>query len=125
MQGLGVITKTRWVPLLATSVIFGGLHYFNPEVDKMGDIIMVFYIGTGLLLGIMTLMDEGMELALGFHAGNNLIAALLVTADWTAFQTNSIYKDVSEPNLGWDALIPVFVVFPILLLIFSKKYGWN
>ena len=30
-------------------------------------------------------MDEGMELALGFHAGNNLIIALMVTSDWTVF----------------------------------------
>jgi hypothetical protein len=36
-------------------------------------------------------MDEGMELALGFHA-NNTIVALLLTSDWTAFQTNSIFK---------------------------------
>jgi hypothetical protein len=70
-------------------------------------------------------MDEGLELALGFHAANNLIGALLLTADWTAFQTNSIYKDVSEPTLGFDVLIPVLVVYPILLLIFSKKYGWK
>ena len=37
-------------------------------------------------------MDEGLELALGFHAANNLCGALLLTADWTAFQTNSILK---------------------------------
>jgi hypothetical protein len=34
--------------------------------------MFVYYIGTGLFLGILTLMDEGMELALGFHA-NNLV----------------------------------------------------
>ena len=86
---------------------------------------MVYYIGTGLFLGILTLMDEGMELALGFHAANNLITALLVTANWTAFQTDSILKDMSEPTAGVDVLIPVIVVFPILLFIFSKKYQWS
>ena len=101
------------------------MHIANPEVEKLGLGIMVYYIGTGFFLGILTLMDEGLELALGFHAANNLITALLVTADWTAFQTNSIFKDVSEPALGWDVLIPVFVVYPLLLLYFSKKYGWK
>jgi hypothetical protein len=91
----------------------------------MGFGIMIFYIGTGFFLGVLTLMDEGLELALGFHAANNLTAALLVTADWTAFQTNSIYKDVSVPTLGWDILIPVLVIYPILLWVFSKKYGWT
>ena len=125
MQGLGIMAKNRWVPLVVTSVLFGVMHAANPEVGKIGYGIMVFYIGTGFFLGILTLMDEGLELALGFHAANNLTAALLVTADWTAFQTNSIYKDVSQPTLGWDIFIPVLVIYPILLLIFSKKYGWS
>ena len=125
MQGLGIAVRNKWLPLLVTSFLFGIMHIANPEVEKLGYGIMVFYIGTGLFLGILTLMDDGLELALGFHAANNLITALLVTADWTAFQTDSIYKDISEPVLGWDVLIPVFVVFPLLLFFFSKKYKWS
>lgn len=127
MQGIGVLTKTKWVPLITTSLIFGLLHIANPEVKQLGYVIMVYYIGTGLFLGIMTLMDEGMELALGFHAANNLFTALLVTADWTAFQTHSILKDMSNPTeAGFiDVFLPVFVMFPILLFIFSKKYKWT
>lgn len=125
MQGLGILAKNRWVPLIITSVLFGLMHIANPEVEKLGYGLLVYYIGTGFFLGIITLMDEGLELALGFHAANNLITALLVTADWTAFQTDSIYRDVSIPTLGFDALIPVFVVFPVLLFIFSRKYKWK
>lgn len=125
MQGIGVIAKNRWLPLVITSVIFGGLHFFNPEVEKLGNIIMVYYIGTGFFLGVMTLMDEGMELALGFHAGNNLITALLVTADWTVFQTNSVLKDVSDPSAGFDVLIPVLIVYPIFLAIMAWRYKWS
>ncbi|WP_298476324.1 CPBP family intramembrane glutamic endopeptidase [uncultured Maribacter sp.] len=124
MQGIGILAKNRWVPLVITSLIFGLLHIANPEVEKLGYGIMVFYIGTGFFLGILTLMDEGLELALGFHAANNLITALLVTADWTAFQTDSIYRDISDPELGLDVFIPIFVIFPILLYIFSKRYNW-
>ena len=111
--------------LVFTSLLFGLLHIFNPEVQKLGYGILIFYIGTGFFLGIITLMDDGLELALGFHAANNLTAALLVTADWTAFQTDSLYRDISDPVLGWDVLVPVLVVFPILLYLFSKKYGWT
>jgi hypothetical protein len=71
-------------------------------------------------MGIVTLMDEGMELALGFHAANNLVGALLISSDWSAFQTNSIFKDISEPSAGLDVIFPV-VIYPILLYIFSKK----
>lgn len=125
MQGIGVLAKNRWLPLVLTSVIFGGLHLANPEVDKLGNIIMIYYIGTGFFLGIMTLMDEGMELALGFHAGNNLITALLVTADWTVFKTNSIFKDISEPSAGFDVVAPVLILYPIFLLIMAWRYKWR
>ncbi len=125
MQGLGTLVKNRWLPLIVTSVIFGGLHFFNPEVTKLGNIIMIYYIGTGFFLGIITLMDDGLELALGFHAGNNLLTAILVTADWTAFQTNSLLKDISEPQAGWDVLLPVLVIYPIFLLIMAWKYKWK
>ncbi|GAA3640620.1 CPBP family intramembrane glutamic endopeptidase [Flavivirga jejuensis] len=127
MQGIGIIAKNKWVPLIITSTVFGLLHIANPEVEKLGYVIMIYYIGTGLMLGIMTLMDEGMELSLGFHAANNLFTALLVTADWTAFQTHSIFKDLSDPEkMGvMEIFVPVFVVFPILLFILSKKYHWT
>lgn len=125
MQGIGVLARNRWLPLVITSIIFGGLHFFNPEVTKLGNIIMIYYIGTGFMLGIMALMDEGIELSLGFHAANNLLTALLVTADWTAFQTNSIFKDISEPSAGWDVLIPVLGIYPLFLFIMAKKYKWT
>lgn len=125
MQGIGIAVKNKWLPLIVTSVVFGLMHIANPEVEKIGYIIMVYYIGTGLFLGILTLMDEGMELALGFHAANNLVTALLVTANWTAFQTDSVLKDMSEPAAGFDVLLPVLVIFPIVLFIFSKVYKWE
>lgn len=125
MQGFGLVAKNRWLPLIVTSLIFGLMHMANPEVTKMGYIVSLYYIGTGLFLGIMTLMDEGTELAIGFHAANNLTAALLVTADWTAFQTHSVFKDVSEPSAGFDVLFPLLVIYPLLLIIFSKKYKWS
>ncbi len=125
MQGIGVLAKNRWLPLIITSVVFGLLHLANPEVDKFGNIIMIYYIGTGFLWGITTLMDEGMELALGLHAGNNLITALLVTADWTAFKTNSIFKDISEPSSGVDVIAPVLILYPIFIFIMAYRYKWH
>lgn len=125
MQGFANLAMNRWFPLMMTSLIFGMMHIFNPEVAKMGYIIMIYYIGTGLFLGVITLMDDGIELALGFHAANNLIGALLVTSDWSVFQTHSLFKDLSEPSAGLDVILPVVVIYPILLFIFSKKYNWT
>lgn len=126
MQGFGMLAKNRWFPLLMTSLIFGSLHFFNPEVDQFGNMIMFYYIGTGLFLGILSLMDEGLELSMGFHAANNLITVLLVTANWTAFQAESVLKDVTDPKqAGWEVFVPMLVIYPILLLIFSRVYHWK
>lgn len=125
MQGIGVLVKNRWFPLIFTSVVFGLLHGANPEVEKLGYISMVFYIGTGFFYGITTLMDEGTELALGLHAANNIVAAFFVTTDWTVFQTEALYIDTSEPSVGWEMFFPVLVLYPLILYVFSKKYGWT
>lgn len=125
MQGFGTWFKNSFAPLILTSAIFGLLHGLNPEVEKLGWFIMVYYIGTGLVLGIFTLMDEGTELALGFHAANNIVAAILVTTNWTVFQTDALLVDISEPSIDWEMFVPVFILYPLILLLFSKKYGWT
>ncbi|MEN8123943.1 MAG: CPBP family intramembrane glutamic endopeptidase [Bacteroidota bacterium] len=125
MQGFGLLFKNTIYPLILTAVIFGLLHGFNPEVQKLGNIIFIYYIGTGLLFGITTLMDDGTELALGMHAANNIVAAILVTSDWMVFQTDALWIDISEPSVNVETFIPVLIIYPIVLLIFSKKYSWK
>jgi membrane protease YdiL (CAAX protease family) len=124
MQGLGQVFKQRIFPLLITSLLFGFMHFGNPEIDKLGPLLMVSYVSMGFFFGIITLMDEGLELALGYHAGNNLLISLLVTSDWTAFQTNSLFLDVSTPDVYMLAFMQLPMLL-ILLVLFSWKYGWN
>ncbi|CAH8282128.1 hypothetical protein EV196_11098 [Mariniflexile fucanivorans] len=127
MQQIGIMAKNKWVPLLITSIFFGIAHSANPEVAEIGFVLMFFYIGTGLLLGVMTLMDEGLELALGFHLGNNLLAALLITSDWSALQTDAIFRYTAEEanNSALEIIMPLFIVYPIILFVLSKKYNWT
>jgi len=128
MQQVGIIAKNRWFPLLVTSVMFGLFHSANPEVAKMGFGVMVFYIGTGFFLGIMTLMDESLELALGFHLGNNLMAALLITSDFSAIHTDAVFKysGVEKPvDMLNEMIVSIAIVYPIILFIFAKKYNWT
>lgn len=128
MQQIGIITKNRWFPLVFTSVVFGLFHSANPEVAQMGFGVMFFYIGTGFLLGIMTLMDESLELALGFHLGNNMMAALLITSDFSAIHTDALFKysGVENPaDVLNEMIISIAIVYPIILFIFAKRYHWK
>ena len=68
-------------------------------------------------------MDDGLELALGMHYGNNFVGILLMTADWTVLQTDSVLKYVGEPNMSM--MIVTSIPLQILLLFyFSRKYKW-
>jgi membrane protease YdiL (CAAX protease family) len=128
MQQIGIVAKNRWFPLVITSVVFGLFHSVNPEVAQMGFGVMVFYIGTGFLLGIMTLMDESLELALGFHLGNNLMAALLITSDFSAIHTDAVFRYSGAENTSdmlSEMIVSIAIVYPIILFIFAKKYHWK
>ena len=128
MQQIGIVVKNRWFPLLFTSTVFGLFHSANPEVAEMGFGVMIFYIGTGLLLGIMTLMDESLELALGFHLGNNLIASLLLTSDFSALQTDALFRYSGVENTAAtlnEMIISIGITYPIILFILAKKYKWS
>ncbi|MEM8523362.1 MAG: type II CAAX endopeptidase family protein [Bacteroidota bacterium] len=124
MQGISLISKHRWIPLLITSLAFGLLHGSNPEVAKYGFwVTMPGYIGIGVALAIMTLMDDGLELALGVHAANNIFGALFVTFEGSVLSTPALFK-VQEINPLLGTIMTL--VFSILFLfVTARKYGWT
>jgi len=128
MQQIGIATRSRFAPLLITSISFGIFHGANPEVNELGYGVMVFYIGTGLLLGIMTLMDDGIELALGYHLANNLLAVLLISSDFSAIQSDAVFrlteKAPSDSTLT-EMIATMAITYPLLLFIFARKYKWT
>ncbi len=125
LQLFGASFRKGWVPLLMTGVVFGLLHGSNPEVEKIGSILLVYYISTGIFLGLLAIMDDGLELSMGYHAANNIFAALIVTNEWQAFQTDALLMDHTPPVFGWDSLVTLFVLQPLLILLFAKVYKWR
>ena len=49
----------------------------------------------------------------------------MVTTDWTVFQTDALFVDKTEPSVSLLMFVPVFVLYPLMLLWFSKKYNWK
>jgi len=132
LQGFGLLFKTKWLPILITSVCFGLVHSANPEITKYGFFSMQFYyISVGIFLGILTVMDDSLEIAIGVHAATNFYGACLVGYEGSAIQTASIYKtgtlDTTMMNLVFILLALIFYVivskrykFPSLQYIFQK-----
>lgn len=125
IQSFGRRFNTPLFPMLLSGVIFGLMHFSNPEVNVLGTGILGYYILTGIFTSLMAVMDEGLELGIGFHAANNIFGCLIVTNHWQVFQTDALWMDMSEPKIGSDLMITLFVFFPLMLFIFSKKYKWK
>jgi hypothetical protein len=125
IQSLGRRFKAPLFPMLLSGVIFGVMHYSNPEVKVLGTGILGYYILTGIFTSFMAIIDEGVELGIGFHAANNIFGCLIVTNKWQVFQTDALWMDMSKPAIGLDLIITLLVFFPLMLFIFSKKYKWK
>jgi len=124
MQGLSIGTKSKISALIITSILFGAIHSMNPEVQKFGLFTMqAYYIGAGLFLGIVTLMDNGLELALGIHAATNFLGAVFVGYDGAAIQTSSLFKtSYLNPVLMTAGF---YLGACIFLFIAFKKFNWR
>lgn len=124
MQGIGLLSGNKWLPLVITSVLFGSMHLANPEVEKFGtELMLTYYIGVGFFLGFITLMDDSLELALGVHAATNFYSATFVTFDGSALKTNAIFL---TEVVNIELMIPVFFVLAALFtFICWRKYRWK
>lgn len=124
MQGLSLLIPYRWVPLIFTNALFGLMHMMNEEVGAFGVApTMVYYIGTGLFLGIITLMDDSLELALGVHAATNIYSSLFVTFEASSLKTAAIFEmktvDMTE------MLVAFFTIAIIFVWIMARKNNWS
>lgn len=123
MQGFAKLFKYRWIPLIFTALVFGSLHFMNPEVKEYGAaIVMPQYIWFGIFFGICALMDEGLELAWGVHAINNIFLSVFFTQDSSALQTPALYR-ITEFNPVFD-LIALFILSIIFIFVARHKFKW-
>ncbi|MDR2130177.1 MAG: CPBP family intramembrane metalloprotease [Odoribacteraceae bacterium] len=122
MQGFAALFKYRWIPLVLTSLIFGLMHGSNPEIEQFGFwTAMPQYVLMGVILGYVAIKDDGIELALGLHFANNLLAALLVTHESSALQTRALFVDTHPTSSHWDTLV-ILTCGIFFIWLCNKKY---
>ena len=125
LQGFKKIVPWSFMSILITGSMFGMMHAGNPEVELLGNALLIYYIFSGIFLGMLTHLDNGMELGMGYHVMNNIFGALIITNDWQAFQTNALLIDHSPPAFGWDSILILAIVQPLLLFLYSRIYKWG
>jgi membrane protease YdiL (CAAX protease family) len=124
LRYISFITGSTLFPLLLTSILFGIMHAWNPEIKEYGFFTMIpQYALFGLLFGITTVLDDGIEIAAGAHASNNIFTSIMLTNSSSALQTPAIFEQVNiQPWVDFAALVVISVLF---FFIMKKIYGWK
>ncbi len=124
LQGLSQLFKNGIIPIIITSVLFGLAHISNPEVREYGiGIMLSYYIGFALFMGVLTLLDEGLELAFGIHFANNIISSILVMQPHSVIKTYSIFEAKAD-DPGAEIIL-WFCMSAVTFTIFYVKYRWK
>jgi membrane protease YdiL (CAAX protease family) len=96
-QALGHYLKNPWVVFFITSTGFASLHLGNPEIAASTEHTSIWiaisgYFFFGFFACILTMIDGGLESAIGVHAANNIYAATIVGYESSALPTPTIFK---------------------------------
>lgn len=120
MQWLRLFMRNRAVIAIFSGILFAIPHLLNPE-NKISSLLMPLnYFVMGLFLTIITLRDNGLELAMGAHSANNLYAFLIVNYEGSVLATPSIFTEsMPDPLLSlviYSVLAAAFyvIVFKVL-----------
>lgn len=125
IQGMAAWTKNRWLSLIIPALLFGLMHILNPEIKEYGFwLTMPQYILFGLLFGIMIIVDDGIETAMGAHAANNIFLCFFVTSKGSALQTYALFEKINIKASLLDS-IELLIIGGLLILILGIKYKWN
>lgn len=120
MQGIGLLAKKPIVPLVLTSLIFGGIHFYNGTSLAMSISIVISAVVLGLMLGIITLGENGLETAMGAHIANNMFVALILNS--TDSGLGNLPSLITVQNTDPFSGIPVLIIMALIMLIFIF---WN
>jgi uncharacterized protein len=111
-------------PLLMTSLLFALMHAWNPEIKEYGFFTMMpQYLIFGLLFGIITILDDGLEIAAGAHTANNIFLSIMVTNASSTLQTPALFEQLDiQP---WTEFWVLLVTSILFFIIMRRIYRWN
>ncbi len=118
LQGIGY-RLGKGMAIVLPSLLFMLLHLSNPEVTSQDSwdafaSLVVYYFMIGAFLAWLTIKDDGLELALGVHAANNIATFLLVTSTNSVIPSPAIFS-ISEFKANFGVVIST----AIMLWVFS------
>ncbi|WP_409433831.1 lysostaphin resistance A-like protein [Litorimonas sp. RW-G-Af-16] len=125
-QGLIHFFKNKWVAFTITSALFMAMHLANPEAlagakDGILPIVMSGYFFFGFAACLLILIDDGLESAIGVHAGNNTFAALFVNYENSVLPTPSIWQVKANPVMDSIATIVILSIVVAIMWWINQR----
>ncbi len=123
-QGVAAWTKSKWMAIIIPSLLFGSMHILNPEIQEYGFwVTMPQYVLFGLIFGLVTVLDNGTELAMGAHSVNNVFLSIVITSKASVLQTPALLIQQNVNPL--KDLIILSLIFALFVVILSSVYKWD
>ncbi|MCG8582896.1 MAG: CPBP family intramembrane metalloprotease [Bacteroidales bacterium] len=123
-QGIGRLTGNRFLVVIIPTLLFALLHSFNPEVTRYGFWqMMPFYFIGGLSYALISVLDDGIELAMGMHAANNVFSSIFVTMEGSVFKTEALLY-MKEIDISTE-YVPFILTELIVFGAIAYKYRWR
>lgn len=116
LQGASLYIKNTLGLCLTSGLVFMLVHLSNVEVISNIFLLPLFYFAFGAFMAYLTIKDNGLELALGIHAANNLFTGLFANYAQSSLGTPAIFT-VSELDAVYN-VISVLIAMAVLYLWF-------
>lgn len=126
MQGFFLLAKNKLVPLIFVSVLFVLMHYWNPEFSVETGAAILEYSLMSLFLGLVAVLDDGLELPIGIHAANNIFLAVMMSTSDGSIQTNALFESdlkAFHDNFLALSVAPYAVSFVILFVLSRWRFS--
>lgn len=118
LQGIGLLTRKPLIAIFATSVLFAIGHLGNGQTFASGLSSAFNMFILGMVLGIITLGENGLETAIGTHIANNI----MVTSLGNGLSFLGDYPSLLTSGTGTSLGVPYFILpFILLALVFWRK----
>lgn len=125
LQWFGKSISNRWVVAVITGTLFGLVHGANPEITAIGFHAILYYIFSGIFLSAIVVIDDGLELTIGYHIANNLFIALLLTSRWQSFQTDALFRDTNPPSFTVVNILVLMGLQALFMFCCARIFKWK
>lgn len=125
LQGLSRLSRQPLILSVMIGLLFMVSHLPNPEIEISPWLMATNFFVVGFALTLVSIKDNGLELALGIHAANNLFSLVAIYPS-PALPIKAIFSVAElDPLYSLISLVVVYLIF--YLVVFSpslrKKSG--